>query len=128
MKQYSKYKNSGIDWLGNIPEHWEVKRVKDVVRYKTGGTPEKKEGINEDFIGYPWITAQDFSENSYIPLKSQFISNDAVSKYGYKLFPYGSILLMCIASVGKVCIAQEDCYTNQQITALIPIIKSIKSK
>ena len=32
MKQYSKYKNSGIDWLGNIPEHWEVKRVKDVFK------------------------------------------------------------------------------------------------
>ena len=29
MRQYEKYKPSGIEWLGEIPEHWEVKRVKD---------------------------------------------------------------------------------------------------
>ncbi|PJZ23974.1 hypothetical protein CH352_18095 [Leptospira hartskeerlii] len=28
MKAYPKYKNSGIEWLGEIPEHWEVKKVK----------------------------------------------------------------------------------------------------
>ncbi len=26
-KSYPKYKNSGIPWLGEIPEHWEVKSV-----------------------------------------------------------------------------------------------------
>ena len=26
MIKYDKYKSSGIDWLGDIPEHWEVKR------------------------------------------------------------------------------------------------------
>jgi type I restriction enzyme, S subunit len=30
MMQYDKYKNSGIEWLGQIPEHWQVKRVKDI--------------------------------------------------------------------------------------------------
>ncbi|MFK5947619.1 MAG: restriction endonuclease subunit S, partial [Methylococcales bacterium] len=25
MQTYSAYKDSGVDWLGNIPEHWEVK-------------------------------------------------------------------------------------------------------
>ena len=29
MKKYTKNKSSGIDWLGDIPEHWEVKRVKE---------------------------------------------------------------------------------------------------
>ena len=27
MKQYDNYKNSGVEWLGEIPEHWEVKKV-----------------------------------------------------------------------------------------------------
>ena len=30
MKQYDTYKPSGIEWLGEIPEHWEVKRVKEI--------------------------------------------------------------------------------------------------
>ena len=28
MMEVSTYKNSGVDWLGDIPEHWEVKRLK----------------------------------------------------------------------------------------------------
>lgn len=28
MERYEKYKDSGIKWIGKIPEHWEVKRLK----------------------------------------------------------------------------------------------------
>lgn len=28
MKRYDKYKESGIPWIGNIPEHWEVKKIR----------------------------------------------------------------------------------------------------
>src|SRR5690554_6401717 len=52
MKQYETYKDSGIKWLGEIPEHWEVKRLKflgdaiggvtyspnDIVENEEGGT------------------------------------------------------------------------------------------
>jgi type I restriction enzyme, S subunit len=31
-KPYPRYKPSGIEWLGDVPEHWEVKRLKEVVR------------------------------------------------------------------------------------------------
>ena len=30
MKRYDKYKDSGIAWIGNIPEHWEVQKIKQV--------------------------------------------------------------------------------------------------
>ena len=29
-KPYSKYKDSGIEWIGEIPEGWEVKRIKNI--------------------------------------------------------------------------------------------------
>lgn len=50
MIKYDKYKPSGIEWLGDIPEHWDVKRVKDLGEYQSG------EYINAlDFLdeGYP---------------------------------------------------------------------------
>jgi type I restriction enzyme S subunit len=28
MDSYKKLKNSGIDWIGKIPEHWEIKKLK----------------------------------------------------------------------------------------------------
>ena len=37
MKQYNTYKPSGIEWLGEIPEHWEVQRVKNICEYVSRG-------------------------------------------------------------------------------------------
>ncbi|MDR2009031.1 MAG: restriction endonuclease subunit S [Bacteroidales bacterium] len=36
MKKYEKYKDSGIEWLGIIPEHWKIRRIKDLGEYKSG--------------------------------------------------------------------------------------------
>lgn len=37
---YSEYKDSGVEWLGGIPEHWEVTRHKYVAVFKKGKNPE----------------------------------------------------------------------------------------
>lgn len=37
MSRYEKYKPSGIDWIGLIPQHWEVKRLKNIVHNDIGG-------------------------------------------------------------------------------------------
>lgn len=36
MKRYQTYKPSGIEWLGEIPEDWEVRRLKDISIVATG--------------------------------------------------------------------------------------------
>ena len=35
-KPYPAYKDSGVEWLGQVPEHWMVRRIKDVARLKSG--------------------------------------------------------------------------------------------
>ena len=64
MKPYPTYKPSGIDWLGEIPEHWEVKPLKHLL--KSG-----KEGIR---IG-PFGSS----------LKSEFIRNQGYKVYGQEV-------------------------------------------
>lgn len=51
MKRYEKYKPSAIEWLGDIPAHWEVKRVKDIFQQ-----------IND--------SSSDIKENTYVPLEN----------------------------------------------------------
>ena len=43
-------KNSGVDWIGDIPEHWEVKKLKYIAKLKSGDTFN-----SDDFksTGYP---------------------------------------------------------------------------
>jgi type I restriction enzyme S subunit len=35
MQRYDKYKDSGVDWIGEIPSHWEVEKVKNVFKLVT---------------------------------------------------------------------------------------------
>ena len=47
-KPYPSYKPSGVKWLGEIPAHWEVKRLKDtVMSYQNGVWGEDPDGSND---------------------------------------------------------------------------------
>ncbi|HBV57758.1 MAG TPA: hypothetical protein DEB73_00575 [Candidatus Magasanikbacteria bacterium] len=50
-KTYSKYKPSGIDWLGNIPDEWEAKRLRYFFDYHAGGVwGDEEKGDQNDLI------------------------------------------------------------------------------
>lgn len=112
-------KDSGIEWIGEIPKRWEKINLKYICDFKTGGTPQNKKGIDVDG-DYKWITPADFIESYRITDSNQYISAKAIPDNGYTLFPANSVLLVCIASVGKVGIIDKPSYSNQQITALKP--------
>ena len=116
----SKMKYSGVEWIGDIPIDWKVNRLRYNCTFKTGGTPLDKYGINSDADGYPWITAQDMNNGMIIKNYSQYITEESRKYCSYKLFPKDTILLVCIASVGKIGYLLEPAYSNQQITALMP--------
>lgn len=116
----SKMKYSGVEWIGDIPIDWKVNRLRYNCTFKTGGTPPDKYGINIDVDGYPWITAQDMNNGMIIKNYSQYITEESRKYCSYKLFPKDTILLVCIASVGKIGYLLEPAYSNQQITALMP--------
>ena len=116
----SKMKYSGIEWIGDIPIDWKVNRLRYNCTFKTGGTPPDKYGINTNADGYPWITAQDMNNGMIIKNYSQYITEESRKYCNYKLFPKDTILLVCIASVGKIGYLLEPAYSNQQITALMP--------
>ncbi len=56
FKPYPAYKDSGVEWLGEIPGHWEVKRVKFVAQVGNGSTPSRE---NSEYWGgeYPWLNS-----------------------------------------------------------------------
>lgn len=47
LQTYNSYKPSGVEWLGDIPEHWEVKRFKYISETQKGKLPQKIVSINE---------------------------------------------------------------------------------
>lgn len=59
--QGERLKDSGIEWLGNIPKHWEVKRVKDVTYIRKG---KLLETVDEQLSGYKPLLSLDYLRNN----------------------------------------------------------------
>lgn len=49
MKRYEKYKNSGVDWIGEIPEEWEVKKLKFLGKIYAGINGKKGDDFSKEF-------------------------------------------------------------------------------
>ena len=112
-------KASGVDWIGQIPEGWGIGRLKDFVKFQTGTTPPQSIGVNQDESGVPWFKPGDFSDNSIDLLSSEnHITHEVVMQYNLSVYPKKTILLVGIASIGKVGYSAQPSYSNQQITAL----------
>ncbi len=114
-------KDSGVEWIGEIPEHWRLKRLKYIAKLKTGTTPPGNEGINYDENGINWFTPFDFLPNMQLDTSEKYIDRETIRYENIQTYPRGSVLLVAIgATVGKIGISKNNAYSNQQITAVIP--------
>ena len=110
-------KDSGVAWLGEVPEHWEVTRFAYQIFYQEG----------------PGILAVDFHETG-IPLlriqnvKSDFVSNDyktyllpskVLSKWDHYRVEKGDLIISCSASTGLVSEVDESTVGAIPYTGLI---------
>ncbi len=117
-------KDSGIDWIGKIPEGWKIARIKDCNKLQTGKTPPDNIGIEYERseTGIYWYTPSDLDDNTYqLKPAEKSIEHSAVRNNNIKTYPPNSLLFVAIgATVGKIGITSENSFSNQQITALIP--------
>jgi len=112
-------KDSGIEWIGEIPEHWEVRRLKVIAEMQTGTTPKTSD--SDFFDGdVNWFTPADFSGNMLINESERKLTQKAIEEGQVHLFPANTIMLVGIgATVGKTAFTQVAASCNQQITAIL---------
>lgn len=112
-------KDSGIDWIGQVPGGWGVKRLKDYVDFQTGTTPPQSIGVNQERKGVRWFKPGDFSDESVdLTSAENYITSEVVIQQKLSVYPEKTILVVGIASIGKVGYSENHSYSNQQITAL----------
>lgn len=97
---------------------WKLKKIKEIGNISTGNTPSTK---NKEFYHpetYLWVTPSDITKSKYITNTARKLSIEG-SKKG-KFVEKNSVLVTCIASIGKNCIIPVNGYFNQQINSITP--------
>lgn len=113
-------KDSGIEWVGEIPKHWLVKNLKYIATLQTGTTPKRNIGISHE-KGINWFTPGDFDNTYKLEQSDKYIEKEAIITNNIKIYPPNSILMVCIgATIGKLGVTNNVSYSNQQITAILP--------
>ena len=108
---------TGKKRLPGFSGKWEMKKLGKIGEIITGSTPPTQ--IKEYWNGsIPWITPTDISDK-----KDIYNSEREISPLGLQVIrklPANTLLVTCIASIGKNAILRENGACNQQINAIIP--------
>ena len=101
-----------------LPVGWERAPLQHIGYTQTGTTPDKK---NPDFYGahIPFIKPGDIHPG-YVDYGNEGLSERGLKDSG-RTAPAGSILMVCIGTIGKTNIISRDCSFNQQINSLTPL-------
>jgi type I restriction enzyme S subunit len=113
-------KDSGVEWLGAIPEHWEVKKLKYIFQVFNGSTP--KSGVPEYWDGNIfWVTPDDLGKlkGSTIFSTERKITQSGYLSCGTKLVAVGSLVLSTRAPIGHLAITGVELCTNQGCRCLV---------
>ena len=103
-------KDSGVEWLGDVPEHWRISSLKRYGYFKGGaGFPHAYQGNTEENI--PFFKVNSLSKDKrFLSSFSDFVGEETAKKLGAKIFPKNSIFF---AKVGAALLL-ERIRTNQQ--------------
>lgn len=97
----TRMKESGIDWIGQIPEEWEVTRIKNIVSIERGASPRPIDKfISDDDTGVNWIRIGDtYKGNKYITSTKLKITNRG-KQFSRYIHP-GTLILSNSMSFGE---------------------------
>lgn len=93
-KPYPTYKDSGVEWIGQIPEHWKVNRLKRVSMLKGGsGFPPSLQGQQGNELPFYKVGSLAKSSNGRDLQRGEHtISRDQAAELGATVFPKGSLV------------------------------------
>ncbi len=123
-------KDSGVEWLGEIPEHWQVLAIKRVAtRIQTGSTPPTAQQEYYEDGSVPWFGPSSFGNNVILSTPIKLINEKAIADGVGRLFTKDSVMIVGIgATIGKVGYLDANASANQQITAITPHSKKASGR
>ena len=113
-------KDSGVEWIGEIPTDWDVRPIKNSFSIISGATPKSD---NPDYWDgdIAWITPADFKfEDKYVNKGKRNLTKAGYDSCGTTLVPEGSIVFSKRAPIGTVVMTSGRICTNQGCLSCVP--------
>ena len=111
-------KDSGIEWIGEIPKEWNIAPLKRFAKIQTGNTPSK---VGETLFyadeGTLWIKPDNLGTGFPITYTTEYLTPEGCNVA--RVMPPNTVYVCCIGSLGKVGYSLVECCCNQQINALV---------
>lgn len=122
---YPKYKSSGVEWLGNVPEHWEVKRLKGIGYFKAGtGFPDSEQGNEDEEL--PFFKVADMNNDGndvYMNSSNNTVSRLTAKKLGAHIFKKNTVTFAKVGAAlllnRRRIIARDSCFDNNTMGYII---------
>ena len=105
-KPYPAYRDSGVEWIGEIPEHWEVKRIKQAAHVQLGKKLQPESSSVSDLL-MPYLRSVNVQDSSVSldDVKQMWASPYEVSQYSLRS---GDVLVNEGGDVGRCCLLTDD--------------------
>ncbi len=119
-ERHAAYKDSGVAWLGAVPAHWAVRRLKEISSIINGATP--KSNVVENWDGdLPWVTTDDLGKlhGKFISETKRKLTDIGYASCGTTICPIGSVVISGRAPIGYLGILAIKASTNQGCKTLI---------
>ena len=115
-----RLKPSGVEWLGDVPAHWEVKRVKQVSRILRGKFTHRPRNDPSLYNGpYPFIQTGDVARaKKTIVEYSQTLNEQGLAVS--KMFPTGTLVMTIAANIGDVAILDFEACFPDSVVGFVP--------
>lgn len=120
MKRYDSYKDSGIEWIGEIPSHWEIKKLNWCFELIGSGTTPKADNLLYYLDGDTnWLLTGDLNDGEIFDT-SKKITQKAIDDHStLKVYPTESIVMaMYGATIGKLGVLKIETTVNQACCVL----------
>ncbi|QCR34992.1 restriction endonuclease subunit S [Nissabacter sp. SGAir0207] len=113
-------KDSGVEWLGEVPEHWSLKSFRYaclIYRGKFGHRPRNDPSLYDG--DYPFIQTGDVARASkFIETYSQTLNEKG--KAVSQLFPSGTLMMAIAANIGDTAILGFEAYAPDSVVGFKP--------
>jgi type I restriction enzyme S subunit len=115
--------NSGVAWIGDMPAHWALQRIKSVAKLESGHTPSRQVPEYWENCNLPWVSLNDskqLAKADHITETAVQISELGLANSSARMLPAGAVVFTRDATIGLAAITTRSMAVSQHLIAWIP--------